>query len=300
MGQDVAHSKEARASANGIEIAYDTFGDPADSPMLLIMGLGAQMITWDEAFCAELARQGYYVIRFDNRDVGLSTKLDEAGVPNTLAILQAQVQGEPIQAPYTLHDMADDAAGLLDALEIEAAHVVGASMGGMIAQQLAIQHPGRVRTLTSIMSSTGNPQLPPPSPDALSILMTTPPPDRESYLAHALKTWRVLSGPGFPMDEDLITERAIQAIERGIHPAGTARQMAAILASGSRVEALGLVTAPTLVIHGDSDPLVRVEGGIETAESVPGAKLLILKGMGHDLPPALAPRIIEAIVGHAK
>jgi pimeloyl-ACP methyl ester carboxylesterase len=268
--------------------------------MLLIMGLGAQMIAWDEDFCAALAAQGYWVIRFDNRDIGLSTKLDEAGTPNALALLQAQVQGEPIQAPYTLRDMAEDSAGLLKALEIESAHVVGVSMGGMIAQEMAIHHPNRVRTLTSIMSSTGDPELPPPKPEALSILVKKAPTDRKGYIKYSIKTWRTLSGPGFGVDEDRIVERADRFFDRGLSIAGTARQLAAILASGSRKEALKSLSVPTLVIHGDADPLVPVEGGIDTANSIPGAELLIIEGMGHDLPPALAPRVIEAIAGHTR
>ncbi len=300
MTRSIPYSDPKKVKVNSIEIVYDTFGEPSAPPMLLIMGLGAQMIAWDEDFCKELAARDYWVIRFDNRDVGLSTKLDEAGTPNTLALLQALVQGEPIQAPYTLRDMAEDSAGLLEALEIESAHVAGVSMGGMIAQEIAIHHPKRVRTLTSIMSSTGDPELPPPKPEALSVLVTPPPTDREGYLEHSIQIWRTLSGPGFPVDEDYIAERAEQSFSRGISVAGTARQLAAILSSGSRKEALQSVTVPTLVIHGDADPLVPVEGGIDTANSIPGANLLIIEGMGHDLPPALAPQVIEAIVQHAK
>jgi pimeloyl-ACP methyl ester carboxylesterase len=300
MSGSVLHSDPKKVTSNGIEIVYDTFGELSAPPMLLIMGLGAQMIAWDEDFCAALAAQGYWVIRFDNRDIGLSTKLDEAGTPSTLALLKAQVQGEEIPAPYTLRDMADDSAGLLEALEIEAAHLVGASMGGMIAQELAIHHPERVRTLTSIMSSSGNPELPPPKPEALSILVTPAPTDRAGYLEYAIKTWATLSGPNFPLDEEYITRRAELSFERGLSVAGTARQLAAILASGSRKEALKSVTVPTLVIHGDADPLVPVEGGIDTADSIPGAELLIVEGMGHSLPPVLAPRVIEAIAGHAR
>jgi pimeloyl-ACP methyl ester carboxylesterase len=189
---------------------------------------------------------------------------------------------------------------LLDALEIESAHVVGASMGGMIAQVMAISHPKRVRTLTSIMSSTGNPELPPPKPEALTVLITPPPSDKQAYIEYGIEAWKVLSGPGYPPDDARVKERAGRFFDRGLSPAGTSRQMAAILASGSRKEALQSVTAPTLVIHGDSDPLVPVEGGIDTAESIPDAGLLVIEGMGHDLPPSLAPKVIEAIVAHAK
>ena len=299
MIQTVPHIDPKRVRAHGIEIVYDTFGNPSATPLLLIMGLGEQMIAWDEDFCAQLATRGYQVIRFDNRDVGLSTKLDEAGVPNILALLQAQAQGEAVQAPYSLRDMADDAVGLLDALGVESAHVVGISMGGMIGQEMAIHHPERVRTLTSIMSSTGDPRLPPPRPEALSILAAPFPTDREGYLEYSIQTWRVLSGPGFPIDEERVKERAKRSFDRGLSLAGTARQLAAIFASGSRKEALRSVTAKTLVIHGDADPLVPLECGIDTANSIPGAELLIIKGMGHDLPLAVVPRVIEAIVHHA-
>jgi pimeloyl-ACP methyl ester carboxylesterase len=295
----VPHSGPSKVRVNGIEIVYDTFGDTSASPLLLIMGLGEQMVTWDEEFCKILATQGYWVIRFDNRDVGLSTRFEEAGVPNILALMQALAQGEAVQVPYTLRDMADDAVGLLDALEIEAAHVVGISMGGMIAQEMAIHYPERVRTLTSMLSSTGHADLPSPKPEVQMLLITPPPRDREGYLAHALETWRLLSGPGFSIDEDRIKERAGLSFDRGLSPTGTTRQLAAILASGSRREALRSVRIPTLVIHGDADPLVPVECGKDTANAIPAAKWMMIEGMGHELPVAVAPQIIQAIVGHA-
>jgi len=298
MTQDVPHSNPASVQANGIELVYDTFGQPSAPPLLLIMGLGGQMIAWDDEFCAQLAARGYWVIRFDNRDVGLSTKFDQAGVPDMAALAWARAQGEAIQAPYTLADMADDAAGLLDALGAGSAHVVGVSMGGMIAQAMAIRHPDRVRTLTSIMSSTGNPDLPPPAAEALEILLKPAPTDRDGYLESAVQSQQVLGGSPFPVDKDYTRERARRAFDRGLHPKGIARQMAAILASGSRKEALRSVTVPTLVIHGDADPLVPVEGGIDTADAVPGAELLIIEGMGHALPPALWPQVIDAIARH--
>lgn len=299
MNRNVLHTDPAKIRVNGIELVYDAFGEPSAPPMLLIMGLGAQMIGWEEEFCTDLAAHGYWVIRFDNRDVGLSTRLDEAGIPDVVALMQAQARGESVQAPYTLRDMAGDAVGLLDALEAESAHVVGASMGGMIAQEMAIHHPERVRTLTSIMSSTGNPELPPPTPEAMSILVTPFPTDREGYLERSVQMWRILGGPGFPLDEDRARKKAEQAFERGLSPEGTTRQLAAVLASGSRKEALQAVTVPTLVIHGDADPLVPVECGMDTAKSVPDAELLVIEGMGHELPPAVAARVIAAIVRHA-
>lgn len=299
MIRGIPHSDPAKVSTNGIEIVYDTFGEQSASPMLLIMGLGEQMIVWDEEFCAHLAARGYWVIRFDNRDVGLSTRLEEAGVPDIPALIQAAVLGQAIHVPYTLPDMAKDTIGLLDALQIESAHVVGVSMGGMIAQEMAIRYPDRVRTLTSMMSTTGNPELPQPTSEAASILVMPIPTDREDYIEYSVRVWRILGGPGFPPDENRIKERAGRLFERGLSPAGTARQFAAILASGSRQKALQSVSVPTLVIHGDADPLVPVEGGIDTANSIPGAKLLIIEGMGHDLPVAVAGRVIEAIVSHA-
>jgi pimeloyl-ACP methyl ester carboxylesterase len=294
----VQRSEPAIAKANDIEIVYDTFGDPSGSPILLIMGLGAQMIDWKDEFCEGLASRGYWVIRYDNRDVGLSTKFDDAGVPNMLKILIASSQGEMLESPYTIMDMADDGVGLLDALEIERAHVIGVSMGGMIAQSMAIHHPSRLTSLISIMSSTGEPDLPPPTPEALAVLTTPAPTDRESYIERSVENWRVLSGPSFPPHEDLLREHAGLKFDRGIHPAGVARQMAAIMASGGRRESLKSVTTPTLIIHGDLDPLVPIEGGIDTADAIPGAELIIMEGMGHYLPIELWPQLIEAIVLH--
>ena len=300
MINGVSHSDPAKVKVNNsIEIVYDTFGKTSGPPILLIMGLGEQMISWDEEFCAELANRGYWVIRFDNRDIGLSTKLDEAGIPDIPTLIQALMLGGGIQPPYTLGNMAEDAVGLLDALGIETAHVVGISMGGMIAQEMAINFPKRLRTLTSIMSSTENPKLPPPKPEAMSILVTPFPMDREGYLEYSIQTSRVLNGPVFPVDAARVTERASKFFDRGLCLMGTARQLAAVLGSDCRQERLQSVTVPSLVIHGDADPLVPVECGIETANSIPGAELLIIQGMGHDLPLAVVPQVIEAIVRHA-
>jgi pimeloyl-ACP methyl ester carboxylesterase len=290
----------ALARANGIELCYDTFGDRDAAPLILIMGLAAQMIAWDEEFCAQLADRGFWVIRFDNRDIGLSTKLQQFPVPDLASLIKQQLLGEPVAAPYTLRDMAADTVGLMDALGIAAGHVVGASMGGAIAQEMAIHYPSRVRTLTSIMSSTGEPGLPPPTAEAMAILLAPMPTDRESYLVRYAQTWRVLRGLGFLLDEARDAERAGEIFERGLNPPGVARQLAAIVASGSRKDALRAVHVPALVIHGDVDPLVPVAGGIATANAIAGAKLVVMKGMGHALPISMWPQIIEAIVSHAK
>jgi pimeloyl-ACP methyl ester carboxylesterase len=300
MEPNVPHSSPQRAASNGLQLVYDTFGSRSDPPMLLVMGLGAQMIAWDEPFCVRMAQRGFWVIRYDNRDVGLSTHLDEAGVPDIAALAQAIMQGQPLDAPYSLLDMADDAVGLLDALEIDAAHVVGVSMGGMIAQEMAIHYPERLRTLTSIMSSTGDPDLPMPRPEAIAILMAPPPADREGCLDSAVAAARVLNGSGFPVDEAYERARAAKAYERGLSPAGTARQLAAVLAAKSRTEPLKSVQVPTLVIHGDDDPLVPMEGGMETAAAIPGAELLLIEGMGHALPEAVWPEVMDAVVENTR
>ena len=288
------------ATSNGIEICYETFGAATDAPLLLIMGLGAQMILWDEEFCSALAERGHFVIRFDNRDVGLSTKFEQLGAPNLVALMQEARSGGAVSAPYLLDDMADDAAGLLDALGIESAHVVGASMGGMIAQTLAFRHPRRVRSLVSIMSSTGNPDLPPAKPEAMAMLMRERATTRDEAIEAAVSGQRVMSGPGFPFDEERVRARSARAFDRCFHPEGLARQLAAIVASGSRVQALAGVRAPTLVIHGDADPLVPIEAGRDTASNVPGAELLVIEGMGHELPPRAWPRVVGAIADHAQ
>ncbi len=289
-----------RVSANGIELCYDTFGDRAAPPLLLIMGLAAQMIAWDEEFCEQLAARGYFVIRFDNRDIGLSTRFPQHGTPDLLALLGQALMGRSVAAPYTLRDMAADAIGLLDALGIARAHVVGASMGGAIGQEMAIHHGERLLSLTSIMSSTGDPSLPQASPEAMAVLLSPPPTDRDSYFASYKRTWAVLRGPGFPLDEAKDLERAARAWDRGLNSPGVARQMAAILASGNRTSALGSVCVPTLVIHGDADPLVRHEGGVATAKAIPGARLLTINGMGHALPISMWPQLIDAIAAHAR
>lgn len=267
----------ARAPANGLEIEYETFGSPSHPALLLIMGLGAQLIGWDEELCQGLAAAGRYVVRFDNRDVGLSSKLE---------------------APYSLDDMADDAAGLVAALGLPAVHAVGVSLGGMIAQQLALRHPARVRTLTSIMSTTGNPALPPPQPEAVAALLRPIPADREGFVERTLLAWRALSGTALPFDEERFRRRALQAFERCVYPPGFKRQLQASMASGDRREALRALRLPTLVIHGAEDPLIRVEAGQDTAQVIPGARLLVIPGMGHALPSAVWPALREALIAH--
>jgi pimeloyl-ACP methyl ester carboxylesterase len=293
----IPYQDEQLITVNGLEIAYDTFGRPTAPPLLLIGGLGMSLTGWDPDFCRLLARQGFWVIRYDNRDVGHSSKLDQFGAPGILSLLKMVMKQVP-DAAYTLTDMANDTAGLLDALGIEAAHVVGTSMGGMIAQTLAINHPKRLLTLTSIMSSTNDPGLPLPQWRAMVALLQPMPDDKEAHIAQSRKVWQLLNGPAYPLDIGRHRLRLEEAQARGFHPEGTARQLAAIGASGSRREALRQVQVPTLVIHGDADPLVPVEGGIDTAESIPNASLHIIPGLGHALPPELWPLVVELIVAH--
>jgi pimeloyl-ACP methyl ester carboxylesterase len=246
-----------------------------------------------------LASRGYYVIRFDNRDIGQSTTIDSGGVPNIRSLLLQAMLGRSPRAPYTLMDMADDSVGLLDALAIPSVHVVGASMGGAIAQEMALRHRPRVRTLTSIMSTSGDPSLPPPTPEAMSMLMTPTPRDRDGYCRRHVALMKVLRGPGFPEDEARDLARAERAFARGVDRAGVARQFAAILASGSRKRRLAALDVPTLVLHDPADPLVRFACGLDVARTVPGAKLVPIEGMGHALPIAVWPRLVAAIAAHA-
>ena len=280
----------ASVHANGIEIEYEGFGEPEAAPLLLVMGLGAQMLSWDEDFCARLAARGFYVIRYDNRDSGLSTKMDAAGEADILGALG----GNPNPA-YSLADLADDAVGLLDGLGIRAAHIVGASMGGFIAQLVAINHPDRVLSLTSIMSGPGGRDAVPPEPEGAAVLMKVPPPTREERIEHGLWIRKVLHGPGDPFDEAAETRRVERAYDRSYYPIGTGRQLVAILASESRVARLGGLKVPTLVIHGIADVLVPVENGRRVAAAVPGARLIEFDGMGHNLPERVWPQVFDAI-----
>jgi len=296
----VPHTPPQMAQANGIQLCYDIFGADDAEPMLLIMGLGAQMIHWDDDFCRELAGRGFRVIRFDNRDIGQSTKMTGGKKLSPIELLKLRFLKIPVDAPYRLSDMAKDTIGLMDALGISSAHIVGASMGGMIAQEIAISYPQRVKSLTSIMSTTGNPKVPPPTREATAVLMAPPVTTHDEYIVRYAQTWKVLRAGSFPLDEAKDRERAERTFTRGLNPAGVGRQLRAILASGSRKERLRNVKAPALVIHGTVDPLVRPEGGKDTAASIPGAKLVMIEGMGHALPIPMWPQIINAIADHAK
>ena len=288
-------------AANGIQIEYETFGNSSGRPLLLIIGLGGHMIHWDADLCKDLAARGHYVVRFDNRDVGLSTKFGETGMPNLPEIFGKFLRGEKVKPPYTLDDMADDAVALLDALNIPKAHLCGMSMGGMIAQTIAIRHPERVLSLTSIYSTTGNPELPQAKPEIIGLLITPPPTERRAFIEHMLVVFKTISGPGFPPNEAWTRKIIGESYDRSFYPEGMARQLVAILTQGNRVPALSSVKVPALVIHGTSDPLISVEGGKDTARAIPGAELMLIEGMGHDLPHGGAwPRIVEAITKHTQ
>jgi pimeloyl-ACP methyl ester carboxylesterase len=284
-----------QVAANGIQIEYETTGDPADPPLLLIMGLGAQLIAWDDDFVRELASRGLQVIRFDNRDQGLSTWFDDAGVPDVASAAATGVIPEPA---YTLADMADDAAGLLDALGIEQACVCGVSMGGMIGQTLVVRSPAKVLSLVSIMSTTGDPAVGWQHPEALALLMAPAPSDRDAVIESAVKGAAVIGSTGYPRHDDTIRRLAAASYDRGFHPDGAARQLVAIASAPDRTEALRAVRCPTLVIHGEADPLIDCSGGRATAEAIPGADLWMIPGMGHDLPAELFAPIAERIAAH--
>jgi pimeloyl-ACP methyl ester carboxylesterase len=281
--------RERIASANGIEIAYDEIGDPDGTPLLLVMGLACQLIHWDAGFCGLLAERGNRIIRFDNRDIGHSTKIDGAPVPGPEMLVGG---GSPA---YRLSDMAADTAGLLDHLGIERAHIVGASMGGMISQTIAIEHPERVASLCSIMSTTGAPGVGSARPAAIGSLTTPPVPTREGYADAAVRISRVLGSPDYPADEERMRDLGRRAFDRGHYPEGVARQLHAITSSPDRTERLRHLDVPALVLHGSEDPLIALSGGEATAQAIPGARLKVFAGMGHDLPPALWRPFVEEI-----
>jgi pimeloyl-ACP methyl ester carboxylesterase len=290
-----AFGDERIAPANGIELCHQEMGDADGEPLLLAMGLGTQMLAWDEGFCGLLAERGFRVVRFDNRDIGRSTKIESAGVPRRVDMML----GRRASAPYLLRDMAADTVGLMDHLDIESAHIVGASMGGMIAQTMAIEHPERVRSLVSIMSNTGSRWTGLPSRGAMSVLLGPRPRGREAAVERAVKTFSVIGSPGYPFDEERIRRVAGLSYDRGHSAAGVLRQLHAITASGDRTRALHDVCVPTTVIHGDRDVLVRPAGGRATARAIPNARLKMIDGMGHDLPRQLWPVFAEEIAVNA-
>jgi pimeloyl-ACP methyl ester carboxylesterase len=280
---------------NGITLCYETFGDASAPPIVLIMGLGTQMVAWDTRFCEQLAADGFSVIRFDNRDTGRSTRVDDKPVPKLREIALRRIA----RPAYKLPDMALDTVGLMDALGLESAHVVGVSMGGMIAQTIAARHPKRVRSLTSIMSNTGARFSGQPALKTYPVLLGSSPSDRDGFVEHGLKTWTTIGSPGFARDEVELRAMIELSFDRGASPAGTARQLGAIIASGDRRRELRAVQAPTLVIHGEADKLVSPSGGRATAKAIDGARLVTIPGMGHDLPKDAWPQIIGAIAQHA-
>jgi pimeloyl-ACP methyl ester carboxylesterase len=282
-----------RAHGNGVELEYETVGDPAGRPLLLVQGLGSQLISVEDGLCRELASRGFLVIRYDNRDVGLSTWFDDARPVNLAAIWG----GDHRSLAYTLEDMADDAVAVLDAAGVASAHVAGISLGGMIAQLLATRHPDRVRSLASIMSTTGNRAVGQPTGEAASVLVAPMPSDREGFVEQAVVNAEAISsGTAYPFDAEAVRQGAARSYDRAYHPRGTGRQFAAILAAGDRTEALKAVRVPTLVVHGEEDQIIGVSGGEATAAAIPGARLLRVPGLGHELPPGFWPALADALV----
>lgn len=282
------------AHVNGIDIEYVTQGDPSDPPLLLVMGLGGQLTAWQDGFVDLLAGHGFFVVRYDNRDVGLSTRFE--GLPDITALFG----GDGSSAPYRIEDMADDGVALLSHLGIDQAHVVGASMGGMIIQAMVIAHPERFHTACSIMSTTGDRANGMPTGDAMSALLRPPAASRDEAIASSLEASKVIGSPAYPTPDAVLAERAGAAYDRAFNPEGTARQLGAILASPDRTEGLRGVDLPFLVLHGEADPLVQPSGGEATAAAVPGAKLIMIPGMGHDLPEALWDEVATAIVANTE
>ena len=280
-----------RATVGEVELAYETLGREGDPPVLLVMGLGGQMHYWPDGFCRALTDRGLYVVRYDNRDVGLSTHLAGAGPVD----LQALASGGDTAAPYGLEDLAADAVGLVGALGLQSAHLVGISLGGMIVQLAAIEHPARVRSLVSIASTTGDPSVGAPKPEALAALFTPPGTTREEVADHAVALARVIGSPGFVLDEPWLRWRAARAFDRGYDPDGVSRQAAAAFTASDRTARLGQVSVPALVVHGSADPLVDLSGGRATAAAIPNAELLVIDGLGHDLPPGIWAAIADAI-----
>ena len=288
-----------RVSSNGIEICYETFGDKKGRPLILIMGLATQMVAWPEPFCRMLAEAGHFVVRFDNRDIGCSTRMNHLYVPDVESLMAETAAGRQVWVPYTLLDMADDTIGLMDALKIERAHVCGMSMGGMIAQVMALEYPDRLTSLTSMMSTTGEPDLPPPTPEALEAMMSSPPAKRAAYIDYMAGLYRTFAGGSPFYDEKLQRELSGKAFDRGIDAPGFLRQMAAIIGAGGRRHRLEHLNIPTLVIHGDEDPVVPLAHGEDTANIIPDARLDVIQGLGHGTAfPGLWEKIVAAITEH--
>ena len=291
----------ARITANGIELDYATHGDPGSGrPLMLMRGLGTQRIQWPPTFLEALVAGGHFVVTFDNRDVGESQWFDHAGEPSIPDLLKAVEEGREPDIAYDLNDMADDAVGLMDALGLATAHIAGISMGGMITTVVGYRHPDRVRSLVPIMASTGAPDLPPPTPEAMAVLTTPAPRERAAYIARQIRNGKALGSPAFPTPDAERAEMAGRVFDRAFHPEGHLRQFVAIGATGDRSEHVARITAPTLVIHGTADPLVPVECGRDIAKKVPGARILEIEGMGHDVPVALCERIASAISDHTR
>jgi pimeloyl-ACP methyl ester carboxylesterase len=288
-------------SANGIQLEVEDHGPVTGEPLLLIMGLGMQLVAWHTDFVASLVARGFRVIRFDNRDIGLSQRFDHLGVSNLAINSIKYAVGLKVTGPYTVADMADDTAGLLDALGIQSAHVCGASMGGMIAQQLAVRHPTRVKSLTLMMTSSGSRRLPGPTLKVRSALISRPDNanDIDSVIAHYVRLYKLIGSPRYPASDAYLHERLGMSVRRSYRPQGTARQMVAIAADGNRSALLSRIKVPTQVIHGADDPLVPVAAGHDLAQKIPGAKLDVIEGMGHDLPSALWPRFVAGIADAA-
>ncbi len=287
-----------KTNVNNIEIEYETIGDPVSKPLLLIAGLGSQMLAWSDEMCEILANRGFFVIRFDNRDVGLSTKLEDAGIPDMMEISAAYTRGEIPKVPYTLEDMADDAISVLNALNIDKAHICGASMGGIIAQILAYRHPSRLLSLTVIMSTTGNPELPPSKSEILMQFFAPVPSEREAYIEEMVKRDSLINGT-FPYDEDRSREYRTSEYDRSYYPQGIARQLAAMAVPGNIKPYIAAISAPTVVIHGTEDPFNLIEAGKEIASTIPGAELMLVDGMGHSFPREVIPNIVNALVANS-
>jgi pimeloyl-ACP methyl ester carboxylesterase len=285
-----------RARGNGVELEFETVGDRDGRPLLLVQGLGAQLTSIEDGFCEELAGRGFLVVRYDNRDAGLSTWFDEAGPANLAAIWG----GDHASLAYTLEDMADDAVAVLDAAGVAAAHVAGISLGGMIAQLLATRYPARVRSLASIMSTTGDRDVGRPTGEAASVLVSSMPGERDAFVEQAVANARAVSaGSAFPFDAEGVRRAAARNFDRAHHPKGVGRQFAAILAAGDRTPALGDIRVPTLVVHGEEDQVIGVSGGEATAAAIPGARLLRVPGLGHELPPGFWPTLADELVENA-